>query len=180
MEIPYGYCHCGCGQKTRILIENDTRRGWKKGEPLRFIGCHKKRKNLPDYRYKAACMQNHPHRQQDGRTYEYILKAEKALGKFLPPGTPVHHFPSIKNFTHLVICQDETYHQLLHTRHRALLACGNPNWRKCFFCKKYDDQNNLSNRKNTFYHRSCNAYYEKCRKLSVHRQSFSDSSSPII
>jgi hypothetical protein len=23
------------------------------------------------------------------------------------------------------------------------MACGNPNWRKCNFCKKYDSQDNL-------------------------------------
>lgn len=32
-EIPYGYCHCGCGQKTRISDKNITRLGWVKGQP---------------------------------------------------------------------------------------------------------------------------------------------------
>ena len=39
-EIPYGYCHCGCGQKTSISTFNDSRNGYKKGEPKKFIRFH--------------------------------------------------------------------------------------------------------------------------------------------
>lgn len=38
--IPYGYCHCGCGQKTKIAKRSDTAIGWVKGEPIRFILNH--------------------------------------------------------------------------------------------------------------------------------------------
>src|SRR5690606_12895586 len=38
--IPYGYCHCGCGQKTRLAPKTITSRGWIKGEPLRFLHNH--------------------------------------------------------------------------------------------------------------------------------------------
>lgn len=44
-EVPYGYCHCGCGQKTKIAPSSDPRRKWVKGEPLRFIFGHQHRKN---------------------------------------------------------------------------------------------------------------------------------------
>jgi len=40
MEIPYGYCHCGCGQKTKIADKNHTRSGHVKGEPLRYVFNH--------------------------------------------------------------------------------------------------------------------------------------------
>lgn len=43
-EIPYGYCHCGCGQKTNIANQKHAKLGRKKGEPSRFIrghGAHK-------------------------------------------------------------------------------------------------------------------------------------------
>lgn len=43
-EIPYGYCHCGCGQKTSISTFNDSRNGYKKGEPKRFINHHQVKK----------------------------------------------------------------------------------------------------------------------------------------
>lgn len=39
-EIPYGYCQCGCGQKTRISHKNETRYGHIKGEPRRFLVGH--------------------------------------------------------------------------------------------------------------------------------------------
>lgn len=39
-EIPYGYCQCGCGQKTSIAKQTDNKRGHVKGEPMRFISGH--------------------------------------------------------------------------------------------------------------------------------------------
>lgn len=39
--IPYGYCHCGCGQKTRIAERNHTKLGFIKGEPIRFCKGHR-------------------------------------------------------------------------------------------------------------------------------------------
>lgn len=38
--VPYGYCHCGCGQKTRIIKRSDASRGLVKGEPARFVSSH--------------------------------------------------------------------------------------------------------------------------------------------
>jgi hypothetical protein len=39
-EIPYGYCRCGCGQKTSIATRNEARRGHVKGEPMPFLQHH--------------------------------------------------------------------------------------------------------------------------------------------
>jgi hypothetical protein len=38
--IPYGYCHCGCGQKTTIAKMSSSLLGIKKGEPRRWIVGH--------------------------------------------------------------------------------------------------------------------------------------------
>lgn len=38
--IPYGFCHCGCGQKTNIATKNQTNRGSIKGQPCRFLPYH--------------------------------------------------------------------------------------------------------------------------------------------
>jgi len=48
-EIPYGYCHCGCGEKTRIAPKSHTKKGYVKGEPYRFVAGHfdKVRANRP-------------------------------------------------------------------------------------------------------------------------------------
>lgn len=43
-DIPYGYCHCGCGEKTRLAPYTSKRNGWKVGEPLRYIRGHSSQK----------------------------------------------------------------------------------------------------------------------------------------
>lgn len=40
MNIPYGYCHCGCGQKTKIATRNNARWMQVKGQPNRFLQHH--------------------------------------------------------------------------------------------------------------------------------------------
>lgn len=39
-EIPYGYCHCGCGQRTALAKASDKNKGHVRGEPLRYIKGH--------------------------------------------------------------------------------------------------------------------------------------------
>lgn len=45
--IPYGYCECGCGQKTRIATQSDSAKGWTKGTPVRFRSGHHSRVVAP-------------------------------------------------------------------------------------------------------------------------------------
>ncbi len=47
-EIPYGYCQCGCGNKTKIAPKTNTEFGHMKGEPVRFIAGHNQRLNKRD------------------------------------------------------------------------------------------------------------------------------------
>lgn len=35
-----GLCECGCGEKTRIAPQTDRKRGWVRGEPIRFKQGH--------------------------------------------------------------------------------------------------------------------------------------------
>lgn len=42
-DIPYGFCHCGCGEQTNIVRCNITRTGQKKGEPYKYIRGHQTR-----------------------------------------------------------------------------------------------------------------------------------------
>lgn len=46
LEIPYGYCHCGCGQKTTVPKESSKQGNRIKGEPMRFIRGHSGRKRV--------------------------------------------------------------------------------------------------------------------------------------
>jgi hypothetical protein len=40
VTIPYGYCHCGCGQKTNIATHTQRRSGAVKGQPNRYLYGH--------------------------------------------------------------------------------------------------------------------------------------------
>jgi len=53
------------------------------------------------------------------------LRAERALGRPLPPGAVVHHADGSRSpDAPLVICQDQAYHLLLHRRMRVKAAGG--------------------------------------------------------
>lgn len=176
-NIPYGYCQCGCKKKTSIAKYSDKRNGQTKGHPVRFVRGHHARlqpKGKDAYRWKGGRS-----KLNDGRVlifnpkhprvnHKYILNsillAEKALGKRLPPGIEVHHFdedPS-NDFKNLVICENVSYHRLLHRKKKASDACGNANWRKCYLCQKHDDPKNLKfTKKDLPYHKTCYRIYKK-------------------
>jgi hypothetical protein len=110
-------------------------------------------------------------KRQNGKSQlEHIQIAEKAMGRPLPQGSQVHHVDTNRGNNrpqNLVVCQDATYHRLLHKRTAALIACGNANWRKCSFCCTYDDPNNLYVRTGNCWHRTClNNYYRDKRRTS--------------
>jgi len=48
IEVPFGYCHCGCGQRTNIAKEANRRKGHIAGQPMRFVRGHRAR--LPQFR----------------------------------------------------------------------------------------------------------------------------------
>ena len=172
LEIPKGLCQCGCGEKTLLAYRNHKRRGWIKGEPVQFIHGHNAKGNnnsqwnggrsVTKRGYVMIHQPNYYRADSKGYVPEHIWLAEKALGKPLPPKAIVHHHTPKQ----LIICQDNAYHRLLHQRQRAYEACGNANWRKCKFCKKYDDPKNLIIRisPSRIYHQSCNTEYYQERR----------------
>ena len=90
----------------------------------------------------------------------HTLIAETALGKKLPKGAAVHHVNEVKTDNknrNLVICQDASYHRLLHLRQRALNECGNVNYSRCQFCNEWDDPKNMYIKPGEYeaFHRSC-------------------------
>lgn len=54
-KIPYGYCQCGCEQKTRIAKYNDRKHGWVRGEPIRYINGHSGRKPPASHKQCTKC-----------------------------------------------------------------------------------------------------------------------------
>ena len=43
---PYGYCQCGCGQKTTVAERNDARWGAVRGEPRDFVHGHRRKRDI--------------------------------------------------------------------------------------------------------------------------------------
>ena len=130
MEIPYGYCHCGCGQKTTIIAYNCKTRNMIKGIPRQFIRGHVKREK--HYRWNGGIQRRRGYvfiyKPEDPRApirnpyiAEHILVAESVLGKTLPIKAEVHHINGIRDDNrkeNLIICENKAYHLMLHRRQK--------------------------------------------------------------
>lgn len=172
-----GLCQCGCGQPAPIAKASIQKRGHVRGQPLRFIHSHNSRgANNSNWRGGWSTDTRYIYRKPEagerpnGRGYvrEHVAIVERALGKPLPKGAQVHHVNEIKTDnrpSNLVVCQDQAYHALLHQRAAALKACGQPDWRKCKFCKRWDSPGNLYIRKgNGSSHVRCATEYSHARR----------------
>jgi hypothetical protein len=118
---------------------------------------------------------DHPRANPHGYVYEHILVVEQALGHYLPLTAEVHHVDEdgLNNSpTNLVACEDRGYHKLLHQRLRALLACGDANAARCYFCQSYDRQDEIIRAPRPrdgkvytrTYHRDCERAYHANRR----------------
>ncbi len=142
-----------------------------RGQPLRFISGHNigKGDKSPSWRggqttangYAQVMSPGHPKSGRKGYVYEHILIAEKALGKLLPDKVEVHHYTPKQ----LVVCQDHAYHMFLHQRQRAYETCGHADWRKCRYCKLYDDLKNMTNDRGCYYHKTCRNKSERNSRI---------------
>ena len=107
--------------------------------------------------------------------FEHVMIAEKTLRKKLPVEAAIHHVDSDKannKRSNLVICQDRSYHMLLHKRTRALKQTGNAYARRCTFCARWDTFDNpdfvvrlKQKRYEVYTHKSCDAAYHTKRYI---------------
>jgi len=172
--IPYGYCYCGCGKKTNISKENGN--GYKKGEPKRYFYRHQEKlKNHHLWKggrvvdksgYILIYNPEHP-RASYGYVREHILVMEEAIGRQLKKEEIVHHIDEDKGNNYignLILFANGTMHKKFHNRLLAFKICGHYDWRKCKFCKNYDDISNMHenyNKRTNCY----NYYHKKCQNL---------------
>lgn len=136
-------CKCGCGEFTKDPIK-EYRPGHRPQSYEEILKRSKSRfrnSKTPDgHGYlivrDGMCSINLEHRKI----------VEEVLGRKLLKKNRVHHINgngADNRKENLVVCEDTAYHFLLHRREAALKACGNPFFRKCPVCQKWDDPINL-------------------------------------
>lgn len=115
-DIPYGYCHCGCGQKTRLSPYSWQRRGWVAGEPQKYKHGHgrkgKKTNNKANVKPKYF------------RTYRKIVS--DYLGRPLERGEVIHHINGDRKDNHI-----NNLELMLHAEHNRCHALKN--------CKRFEN-----------------------------------------
>ena len=116
-SIPYGYCHCGCGRKTNVSPCTNAKRGYVRGEPMRFLFGHGSRITEAlyveqDCGYTTPCFVWQPYKDPNGYG-EYHLDGKKVGAhrwmyeqRFgpIPEGLVIDHLcrnPSCVNPDHL-------------------------------------------------------------------------------
>jgi len=169
-NVPYGYCHCGCGGKTKIIKWSDKTKGLIRGEPHRYIMGHSSRclnwgRKIINKDGRLMIYNPKHHRAtSNGYVFNHILVVEKATGIKITKIYHIHHINQDKTDdkpSNLVLCPSAKYHHLLHQRQRAKNKCGNPNWRKCQYCQQYDKPANLFIAKKSIYHNQCKAKHKR-------------------
>ena len=149
------FCECGCGkavnQNKRFIVGHNLYsfqhkgRGFKKG-------------------YIIIKNPNHPRKNKWGWVKEEILITEKALQKFLPLKAVIHHINHIKADNcseNLIICQNQSYHRIIHLREKNYFICGHASWKKCTKCHQYDEVKKLLKYKNGSYFHVKNCSVER-------------------
>lgn len=80
-NIPYGYCQCGCGKKTKLAKYTDSKRERTKGKPYRYLRGHATRK-YADPRQKHDTYRNKPEVKERQKAY-YRFNSERIKAQAL-------------------------------------------------------------------------------------------------
>ena len=114
---PNNYCSRKCFSKWQSTIKGKNTSNWK-GGTYKIRG------------YIMTYCPDHPNHNNRGYVAEHRLIAEKAIGKFLPQKSVVHHVNGNKSDNrnkNLIICENDSYHHLLHQRQEHERRCLNGN-----------------------------------------------------
>ncbi len=107
------------------------------------------------------------------------LVAASILGRQLFTTEHIHHADNNKtnnNPENIVICSSQKDHNELHMLINSKKESGHAGWRKCKFCKQYDDPANMSFIKQSYSggyrHKSCAAKYvlERRHRLNISKK----------
>ena len=150
-------CACGCGKETTISKYNRKYRGYKIGQPQKYILGHDRHTGVVGISNGYLLKR---------RMYLHRKTIEEIIGRKLPEGAVIHHVNGDKTDNspqNLVICGSPSDHAIIHFREKALRESGHADWRKCSICKKWDDPNNLSTHtkvRKSVRHKECHRLYE--------------------
>lgn len=178
--IPKGLCQCGCGERTRISTSSNAKRGWVRGEPVRFRQGHHSRikeihgtwnggRYVNSDGYVMVKADGHPRADTNGYVRDHVLVVERAMGKPIGPEHPIHHVNGDREDNgnrNLVVCEDQVYHMLLERRQAALDACGHAGWMRCGYCGEWSDPEEMYLRpdgRSGFHSRCCREYQRRQR-----------------
>lgn len=173
-EIPYGYCHCGCGQLAKIAKYDNTQWGWVKGEPRKYVKGHNSRtgdgrKHIAKDGYVYIRNQQHKRTNNSGYMLEHILVMEKYLKRKVLLTEAIHHIDGDKSnnsIGNLMLFKTHGMHHAYEARLRRFKECGRWDLKICCICHKYDYPANMTNTTHSrSWHKKCKAEHEKNRKL---------------
>ena len=148
-KIEYGYCYCGCGERTKIALYNCVEQGHIKGEPLRFIHNHhsrlmtgkkhhmygRKGKDCPNWKggikiakhkntsYVMVYMPEHLKSDINGYVYEHRLIVEKEFNCEIPDRSVIHHVDGNglnNDLTNLMVFKSNAEHISFHWKELSL------------------------------------------------------------
>lgn len=109
-DIPYGFCHCGCGEKTNLQKFSAATEGRVKGQPSKYLLGHGSYKKTPEYLeedrgYETPCwvwqrtlfVQGYGKKIVEGRSLRaHGVYYERAKGP-VPEGLQLDHLCRVKS-----------------------------------------------------------------------------------
>lgn len=177
-------CRCECGQPVALAKQTIRKFGMVKGEPLKFLPHHSLKgaahHKFNNYRsttssgYRTCYLPAHPRADKKGYVLEHVLLVGKIMRSPINSPHCIHHVNGNRADNrpgNLVLCEDQEYHLLLHTRQRALEACGHADWLKCPYCKQHSPPDELwiSPDGKQRHHRSCINQRHQSQRMNQHR-----------
>ena len=128
-------CECGCGKNAPIAKATVNKRGWKKGEPVRFICGHNNRGKTGSMAmnwkngktvvkgYTLIYQPDHHRSNPKGYVPEHVLVMEASLGRKIMSSEAIHHFDGDGTNNHignLMLFANNA----MHTRYHAVMRKG--------------------------------------------------------
>lgn len=116
-------CDCGCGTPAPVSTRTDTRAGWVKGHPKRYVRGHQDKSGSRNPRYKGGYTRPDGYRMVvvDGRrTSEHRVVMASYLDADLDPRWVVHHKNGQRDdnrIQNLVLYKSQAAHMRYHKLH---------------------------------------------------------------